>query len=382
MTETSPLRYANDGMARDPHSGALGLGRIPEIDGLRAVAVLGVLFAHVWAFGCGNVGLVIAGFDVNRALSVLGTGVDLFFVISGFCIYLAYLSTGEALTLNSYLSFLRKRARRIYPAYAAAVFVAAVIWTVTYGAFPTLQVALHLLFAQTLTPDGNQLAAPFWSLATEWHFYLILPLLIAAARTFGYATALLTAGCCCIVYRMIESADPPVSDCSLLSRLIEFLIGIVVARLYLEKIKLPLLFRGVMGFAIGSLIMLAGRALMMDSVVNSVMRPLVLAFNTTVLATGYGIILWNVIASDSVPATALRSRPMQWLGRVSYSFYLWHWFPAVWIGAAVSDSMGGSPLAPLIASVIAICVVSAVAWLSYVLCEAPYFSRRQQNATT
>ena len=59
--------------------------RIAPVDGLRAIAALGVLWAHVWAF-TGNPQLPLARIgpvvlDANRAFAIVGTGVDLFFVI-------------------------------------------------------------------------------------------------------------------------------------------------------------------------------------------------------------------------------------------------------------------------------------------------------------
>lgn len=359
-----------------PSERAVQLGRITEIDGLRAVAVIGVLYAHVWAFGCGNIALVVGSFDINRALSVFGTGVDLFFVISGFCIYLAYISTSTALTANSYLKFLRRRLQRIYPAYLAAVIFAALVWTVNAKVFPVSQVIEHLVFVQILVADGNQLAAPFWSLATEWHFYLALPLLIATARTFNYPTTLLIAASMCIAWRAVTSFSAAASDMQLQARLTEFLLGIAVARLYLTERPLPWWLQGDKGVLLGLLVMLAGRAMMTDQALTSWLRPYAYALNTTVLATGYSMILWSVIASKSRIAAILRSPPLQFIGRISYSFYLWHWFVAIWVGAAIAANLNQPAFAPILATLIAIPLVSILALCSYKFLELPYFDNR------
>ena len=128
----------------------LSLRRIPEIDGLRAVAVLGVLYAHVWAFGLGAPPLHLGPIDINRALSVFGTGVDLFFVISGFCMYAAYGSYEEAFSWDRYGRFIASRALRIYPAFIGAMLFAAVVHAHKTGDFPLFQVLTHLTFTHIL----------------------------------------------------------------------------------------------------------------------------------------------------------------------------------------------------------------------------------------
>ncbi|HEY9302611.1 MAG TPA: acyltransferase family protein [Phormidium sp.] len=102
--------------------------RIAPVDGLRAVAVFGVIWAHVWAFGSGipvwslgKIGSI--NLDLNRAISVIGTGVDLFFVISGFCMYLMYAQKQTKFAWNTYATFLKKRWLRIAPNYYVAALV-------------------------------------------------------------------------------------------------------------------------------------------------------------------------------------------------------------------------------------------------------------------
>ena len=353
------------------------LGRILEIDGLRAVAVVGVLFGHVWGFGCGAVGLMIGPFDLNRALSVFGTGVDLFFVISGFCIYLAFISNSATLTLATYKAFIMRRALRIYPAYFAAVLFAAFVWMLQAKSFPVMQVLEHLVFVQTLVKDGNQLAAPFWSLAAEWHFYLVLPVLIAAARTFGFMRTLFAAALLSVCARAFDDAAVRSWDMQLPARLSEFVLGIAVARLFLTRQPLPWWLRGSKGAFFGFAVMLLGRILLTEQALTSEFREVVYALNSTVLACGYSMILWNVIGSDSVVAALLRSSPMQFIGRISYSFYLWHWFPGLWIAGAVFGSIGNPSYAPIVATLTALPVIAGISWCSYQLLEVPYFAGRR-----
>src|SRR5262245_49813726 len=112
-------------MRSPPAGDAHGLrDRIAPVDGLRALAVLGVLWWHVWMFSgnpslsVGRVGAV--NLDVNRAVSAIGTGVDLFFVISGFCMYLMYAKSQSVFSAQRYAAFIKRRWWRIAPAFYAA----------------------------------------------------------------------------------------------------------------------------------------------------------------------------------------------------------------------------------------------------------------------
>jgi peptidoglycan/LPS O-acetylase OafA/YrhL len=61
----------------------------------------------------------IGPIDINRVLSLLGTGVDFFFVISGFCMYMMYNSRIVGFSWASYRALIASRARRILPAFAS-----------------------------------------------------------------------------------------------------------------------------------------------------------------------------------------------------------------------------------------------------------------------
>jgi peptidoglycan/LPS O-acetylase OafA/YrhL len=317
--------------------------------------------------------------DVNRALSLLGTGVNLFFVISGFCMYMMYDARIVGFSWGSYRTLIASRARRIMPAFSGAVLFAALLWWAKYGEFPVGQVLEHLAFVHILIPDGNQLATPFWSLATEWHFYLLLPLLVVMSRRYGYMRTLLVAVSASILYRCVESTFVPASDFQLPSHLTEFVLGIAVARLVVAGRALPRFLKGPAGVALGLGVMLVGRFLMSDLALRSSVHVIVYAANVPLLALGYSLILWSVVSSDSLAARLLRKAPMQGIGRISYSFYLWHWFPGVWIGRSMIEHFGPKPFVPIAATIVAILAVIPIAWTSYSLFEAPYFAKRARD---
>jgi peptidoglycan/LPS O-acetylase OafA/YrhL len=356
--------------------------RIPQLDGLRALAVAGVLYGHVWAFGCRSTPLRVGPVDVNRLLAVFGTGVDLFFVISGFCMYLMYAGRITSFEWQSYGRFLVGRARRILPAYLAAILFAACVRMAEHGTFPWRNVVANALFLQLFVPNALDLNNVFWSLATEWHFYMVLPALIAVGDRVGYPRMLLGASLLSILYRALfaepYSGEPIPLDFQLPARLCEFCLGVAVARAFVADVPLPAWLRGARGFLAGFAVMLVGRVLLTNQVaqLSPEIRVVARAVNVPILATGYAIMVWNVVSSESVFAWLLRTSPMQALGRISYSFYLWHWFPSLWIAGFMMRYYGGASFVPLTATVVATAVLWPVAALSYRLFEAPYFARR------
>ncbi|MBZ5502118.1 MAG: acyltransferase [Acidobacteriia bacterium] len=165
--------------------------RVPELDGLRGVAILLVVVCHYVPMD-GTAPAGTAAHLLQRFTSLGWSGVDLFFVLSGFLIGGILL---DARTSASYYStFYARRFFRIIPIYylwitayiALAVFAGATIQRISNsGMAPSLglPVYLHYLFLQNL-PGGNLpgLAGawfvPLWSLAVEEQFYLIAPLVV------------------------------------------------------------------------------------------------------------------------------------------------------------------------------------------------------------
>ncbi len=151
-------------------------GGVPELDGIRAIAIWMVLIHHVvygWPNPIGTFTHIPTA--VLRAISHGWLGVDLFFVLSGFLITGILLDTKER--AHYFRNFYVRRVLRIIPLYAAYV---AVCW-VFYGGYHGFFI-LSTLFAANLAqlfgvpvPHGPGV---LWSLAVEEHFYLIWPLLV------------------------------------------------------------------------------------------------------------------------------------------------------------------------------------------------------------
>jgi peptidoglycan/LPS O-acetylase OafA/YrhL len=146
---------------------------MPELDAIRGLAILGVLFYHgfYWHIDIPHFPLTARTF-----LTLMWTGrmgVELFFVLSGFLITGILLrSVGEK---TYYQRFYLRRALRIFPIY---LLILLVLLVVRYA--PVSFIVLSLLYLSNLTPlFGVPMAyAVLWSLAVEEHFYFLWPMLV------------------------------------------------------------------------------------------------------------------------------------------------------------------------------------------------------------
>lgn len=178
----------------DPSTGhALGF-----IDGLRALAVIGVIAAH--AFGAGAVpghepkSLVAIPFtpwhvDIGPIAFHGGMGVRLFFVLSGFLLAQSWFKANYSGTPRpSIYTYFKLRIFRIVPAYYACLFLTLLFFTpvfippaLVYSRDGLLILLSHLIFVQFLVPIAStsyNFDNVFWTLTMEAIFYLLLPVLI------------------------------------------------------------------------------------------------------------------------------------------------------------------------------------------------------------
>src|SRR5512132_1387720 len=171
-------------LARPAPSGG---GRVlPQLDALRGAAILAVFVQHLgdrfFPFPAAPPARALPAATAPWALTILHHawwGVDLFFVLSGFSLAQGYVSAFAAGRAGpAPRVFLARRAARILPAFfaAIAVMVAARPRVVLQPGFPAALGAHLALLQGYVTPGGIVLIGAAWSLTTEAHFYLLLPL--------------------------------------------------------------------------------------------------------------------------------------------------------------------------------------------------------------
>lgn len=344
----------------------------PDIDGLRALAVLAVVIFHF------NKGWLPGGF----------VGVDIFFVISG------YLITGivskQALSGQfSFADFYMRRIRRILP---AAMFVT--LTTLIFGSafmLPEDAKSLSLsALASTLSAaniyfwkflDTSYFAASsdivpllhMWSLGVEEQFYLIWPaLLLVTLKARGQWLTVLVAtliAAAAFWYGQIKLSDDPTFAYYMLpSRAGELLIGGItyfVASTFKSRIN------GI----VANLIAIIGASLLAGSLLYIRERDGFPGFLSLAPTLGASLVIAAGSFSNTAISRVLAVRPMVYIGLISFSLYLWHW-PVL---AFYRYGFGEPSTAGYFICLSAMLLLTL---FSYYMVEVPFRTKRSNQAFT
>lgn len=334
----------------------------PDIDGLRALAVLAVVIFHF------NKKWLPGGF----------VGVDIFFVISGFLIT-GIVARQAAAGTFSFTDFYMRRVRRILP---AALF--ATLATLMFGSvfmLPDDAKALSLsAIASTLSAaniyfwkflDTSYFAASsdtvpllhMWSLGVEEQFYLLWPALLLITLKYGGRTATVT------VAALIAAAsfwygqsklteDPTFAYYMLPSRAGELLIGGIAffgAEAFKGRVKL--LYAQAMAVA-GAMMLAWSLAFVRETEGFP-------GFISIIPAVGAALIMVAGSFGKTLVGIVLAVRPMVAIGLVSFSLYLWHWPVLAFYRYAFGepDALGNFTC---------LAVMLALTMFSYHLIEVPF----------
>jgi peptidoglycan/LPS O-acetylase OafA/YrhL len=289
--------------------------RLAGLDGLRGLAALFVVVNHVFL-------RAFPGYPVDRAPFWAGAfiygrfAVVVFIVLSGFS--LALVPARHGWRLDSVSRFAHRRARRILPAYwAALAFSLAVAWLVVaqpgQGAPDAKSVIVNGLLAQNLVsaPTPNK---AFWSMAIEAQLYLVLPLLLLMVRRWGAVVMVATVT---LVVAAVAIAGPHtfvVQSPPDLAAL--FAIGVLTAGIVGARRTWPWAWLALAAVApVLAMIWWRGSVWTLDDLV------------WVDLALGPAIACLLAALATGRPAPLLRvldARPLRALGASSYSLYLTH----------------------------------------------------------
>lgn len=333
----------------------------PEIDGLRAIAVLSVILFH----------LQVAGFAGGFI------GVDVFFVISG------YLITGIILQdynvgQFTFADFYKRRIRRIMP---LTVVVYAFTLLVSYLLFFSEQyksinhvlkssllfVSNFLLLRKPGYFDPSMQENPFlytWSLSVEEQFYIFFPLGIYLLLRYvkgGYKYGLVAIAVLSFIANIIVTAhNPQKAFYWPHTRAWQLMCGAILAT-GLVKTTSKQWLNNLLSIA-GVLMILAGVILFREGIVYP-------GWNAVLPVVGACCIIYGA-ASGTVVNKLLASRPMVFVGKISYSLYMWHW--PIWVFASF---LVIGPLS-LVQKAMLIAVTFIVSYTSYRLVEQPFRSKK------
>jgi peptidoglycan/LPS O-acetylase OafA/YrhL len=331
------------------------------LDGWRALSVLGVIFYHSLQNGL-KPGSIWAHFAVRG-----NAGVDVFFAISGFLIcgkLLAELRESGTISLRN---FYLRRCFRIFPPVWSYLAVLAVLSSIGWIATQGWEFGSTVSFVRNYFPlYHNRIfgtyTAQFWSLAVEEHFYLLWPvtmlMLGPKVRRIGWA-ALIT--CLCVfVWRIVDAhygwLIPFGTDVTSKTdtRIDALLWGCLAAIIYPRvnaRLKSSRFGRNLwIPVLIAALLATFLKNIPGDSLIKAILFP--------------AMIMSTVISPKSLLGWFLELPLLKWIGRLSYSIYVWQQLAAFRAESA-------SPLRMLQVFPYNIAVIFVFAGCSYYLVERP-----------
>ena len=340
-------------------------GTVPSLDGLRAISILLVLSAHFIASE------VIPG----------GLGVYLFFVISGFLItrllLTEYKSTGDI----SILMFYMRRALRLYPVivlYIACIIGLDIATGRLYNLLEPLSALAYFanyfyMYCQYYHVPTEMPFAPFWSLSVEEHFYILFPMVLLLFRADPKRLLLALAGLCAasLGLRMLVAWRHPdylataifYSDSQY--RLDSIAFGVILAvtcelefgRFLIQRIARP-------ASAVAAAVVMLACLLIRDPWFRQTLRYTMEGAAITVLV---GTVLFS--PKMRFAQRLLNSTTLVWIGRLSYSLYIWHEGVASFVPQASMPSWQ--------VAAVKLSATMVVGTLSFYLVEQPFLRLRR-----
>jgi peptidoglycan/LPS O-acetylase OafA/YrhL len=318
-------------LPREPNS----FDRVPlrSLTGLRFVAAFHVLIFHCTAWESWRVPLFVRG--------IAGSGyvaVSLFFILSGFI--LTYAHAGRGARIVDRKQYYASRFARVYPAYAFALVIVAPFFAVhtirTQGVVEFSREALAVVTLMQAWAPRVAMAwnPPGWSLSAEAFFYVLFPFVAPRLIACRTSTALGVGAACyalCLGVPLVYLWLAPDGLTGLTHRsmgfwlsvvrydpairLPEFVIGIVLARVYLE-VRLSPSYR-----EYAALCSLASLLAIMVMLARAGAFPYPV-FHNGLLAPLFALLILSLAAGRGPLASLLATRPLVALGDASYSLYV------------------------------------------------------------
>jgi peptidoglycan/LPS O-acetylase OafA/YrhL len=352
----------------------------PDIDGLRAVAVMMVIGFHAFP------SIFKGGF----------VGVDIFFVISGYLISMILLRSLDEQTY-SLLRFYRNRIKRIFPALLTVLIFCLIAGWFLFTAVEFKQLGKHVAAGSVFLSNivymsergyfdmasETKSLLHLWSLAVEEQFYILLPLLLwflyrIKIKAFEIIVAI---AACSFLVALFAVADPTVRFYSPQTRFWELLLGTIIAwyehacatQRYVNGRTVRLVFEWVAKRP--NFFSALGVALIVISMII-INRQQATPGVWTLIPTLGAALLIIVGMKGWFNRTILSSRLFVAIGLISYPLYLWHW-PLLVITTIVEGTRPS-----ILHRLVAIVVTFALSIATYFLIERPIRFGRKDNLKT
>lgn len=381
---------------------------LEPLTGLRGIAASWVALWHLWGFaGRPRYQLELGDFslDLTPLIRTGWAGVDIFFVLSGFVLGLAFcqawLGNRPPIRIGDYF---RRRLLRVLPALWVQILVLVLLLLLAGKQLPPVSdfLAQGFLVHNLLGSPGTQLNPVYWTLPVEFDFYLLLPLLALALPPRHWPVLLAVAILVTVGYRYLVFSQLPQETTTgmkvwwlnqLPGRLDQFVAGMTAAWLYSRsrqgglgssfayRQRHLMLATGLLGLAVMAWFLHSRQPIGAVNVAG-----------LTYWGGHWSLFVWHsltglfvamiVLAAalgTRITELVLANRGVLFLGVISYSLYLWH-FPIVkWLnGQHLPQVAPGYPfLSAVLWSIVPVLAVSA---LSYWLVERPFLKARHKGS--
>jgi peptidoglycan/LPS O-acetylase OafA/YrhL len=347
----------------------------PELDGLRAFAMVAIVFFHAGAQGWGSTFIAL----------------DLFFVLSGFLVANVVLSEIDATGGFRVRQFYARRVRRLLPAAVVAILATSVLLLLTYSQAERAEFVQHAQAALMYVANWQFVAesrdyfavdaqaSPFmhyWSLSVEEQYYVLFPLLVLLFLKLAPGRRRVLLGGLAVLFAaslaaqvVIGASDPTRAYFGTDTRAFQLLAGAMAAVAVREfatteegEVRWPTAGRWIATAGVVGYLVLGTELL---SMTNS-HRNIVATFLASAIVVG-------MYAAPRALLTRAASRPVPvYLGKISYGTYLWHWPLVLLIGEYLT-------VRPAVVALLALVLATALASLSYELLETPIRRARNLN---
>jgi len=360
-----------------------------SVDGLRGIAALTVVIHHL--FNCSGFPELRPFLNVNllRPLHDGWIGVNLFLVLSGFCLFWP-LARDPARVLH-FGSFMRRRFWRIVPAYyASLILVPLALWLQhriglwngpANGPNSGLDVVLHLLLLQSFAAESfrswNSLT---WSLGLEWTWYLFFPIAVWMFRKVGPRRGVAVLGASTLIYTVAAYLVVGPSNRLgleqefairnfLFARLWEFGLGMLVAS-WIAQHTLSRR-RTLLALAAVPVLLVIGHA-------TSSVDPM-LPVRNTIYGVAFALLLLAATGSAGNPLhRVLEARWLRQIGESSYSLYLFH-LPVVFLVTTLLSRTDFSGVTRFFLSLLSLPLIVWLAKWEFRAFEHPFLVVREKR---
>jgi peptidoglycan/LPS O-acetylase OafA/YrhL len=310
--------------------------KIGALNGLRGIAIAMIVLFHLFIPYTARIPLRSGEIDGDGLFAAfindLWLGVNIFFVLSGFVLYLPY-RTGRRVMAGvaGFPAFYLHRAQRLLPLYYIVVLVTMALhsrelygsrdWYLELGA---LLSTLFIFSAHGFEPPSNVV---LWSVSVEIWFSVLFPVFVLLVQRWRTPNVVVCTVMVCAAFAYIGDSISIESvgyfrpfTSGILGSCYQFLLGMMVCDLYVKGIENPVLRGNHSQLLLPGAVITVGALYLMHHAAFIELRTL----GNFGFAVGFAFVLLSILSGVNPLRRVLESWPLQVLGCMCYSVYAWH----------------------------------------------------------